>query len=80
VLRLMIKDGVIVVATGLLTGLLAAMWLAQTLTGMLHEVTPADPAALASVAAILSAAGLMAAYLPARRATRVNALDALRDG
>ena len=79
VLGLMIRDGVMVVAAGLLAGLFAAVWLAQTLTGLLHEVTPADPVALASVAAILSATGLTAAYLPARRATRVSALDALRE-
>jgi predicted permease len=79
VLRLMIADGVIVVGVGLVAGLLAAEWLAQTLTGLLHEVTPADPVALGSVAAILASAGMTAAFLPARRATRVNTLDALRD-
>jgi ABC-type antimicrobial peptide transport system permease subunit len=75
----MIADGVIVVGVGLVAGLLAAEWLAQTLTGLLHEVTPADPVALGSVAAILASAGMTAAFLPARRATRVNTLDALRD-
>ena len=79
VLRLMIRDGVIVVAAGLIAGLMAAMWLAQALTGLLHDVQPADPIALASVAALLSTAGLIAAYLPARRATRVSALEALRN-
>ena len=79
VLRLMIRDGVIVVSAGLVAGLIAAVWLTRSLTGLLHEVTPADPLALASVAALLSAVGLVAAYLPARRATRVSALDALRN-
>ena len=78
VLRLMLRDGVIVVAAGLIAGLMAAVWLAQALTGLLHDVQPADPIALASVAALLATAGLIAAYLPARRATRVSALDALR--
>jgi putative ABC transport system permease protein len=78
VLRLVIRDGVIVVATGLLIGLIAAVWLAQSLAGLLYDVQPADPIALATVAAILSSVALFAAYLPARRATRVNAVDALR--
>ena len=78
VLQLIMRDGCVVVLTGLVAGLLAAAWLAHTLTGLLHEVAPADPWALASVALLLSAVGLSAAYLPARRATRVSALDALR--
>jgi ABC-type antimicrobial peptide transport system permease subunit len=78
VLGLMIRDGLIVVSFGLVVGLVAAVWLTRSLTGLLHEVRPADPLALASVAALLSAVGLIAAYLPARRATRVSALDALR--
>ena len=59
-------------------GLVAALWRARGLTGLLHEVTAADPLALAAVALVLAATGLVAAYLPARRATRINALDALR--
>ena len=78
VLRLMLRDGVRVVASGLVLGLVAAIWLARGLTGLLHEVTAADPLALAAVAIVLAATGLVAAYLPARRATRINALDALR--
>ncbi len=79
VLRLMLRDGLATVAGGLGAGLLLAIWLARGLTGLLHEVTPADPIALTSVAAILASAGTLAVYLPARRATRVSALDALRD-
>jgi predicted permease len=78
VLRLMLRDGVVVVSVGLFAGLIAALWLARALTGMLHEVTPADPIALVSVAVLLATVGIIAALLPARRATRVSALDALR--
>jgi putative ABC transport system permease protein len=52
--------------------------LVRGLTGLLHDVQPADPVTLGVVAALLSCIGLIAAYLPARRATRLNALDALR--
>lgn len=79
VVRLVLRDGVLIVAAGLAVGLTTAIWLARGLTGLLHEVTPADPVALGMVAAVLSAAGLTAAYLPARRATRISALAALRD-
>jgi putative ABC transport system permease protein len=79
VLRLVIRDGIAVVAGGLVAGLVAATWLARGLTGLLHEVRPADPIALASVGALLTTVGIVAAYLPARRATRVSVLDALRD-
>ncbi|MBK9242975.1 MAG: ABC transporter permease [Acidobacteria bacterium] len=78
VLRVIMRDGVLVVFTGLAAGLLAAMWLAQSLTGLLHEVTPADPVALVTVALLLSAIGLVAVLIPAWRATRVSALAALR--
>ena len=79
ILRLILRDGVIVVILGLSCGLIAAAWLARTLTGLLHEIEPADPVALLSVAVLLSLIGLTAVYLPARRATRMSALAALRD-
>jgi predicted permease len=78
VLRVIVRDGLIVVAAGLGAGLVIAVWLARSLTGLLHEVTPADPVALVSVAVLLSAIGLVAVLIPARRATRVSALAALR--
>jgi predicted permease len=78
ILRLVLRDGMLILSSGLTGGLIAAMWLAQALTGLLHEVTPADPVALAAVTTVLLSAGLLAAYLPARRATRISAIDALR--
>jgi hypothetical protein len=53
ILRLILRDGFLILGSGLLTGLAAAVWLAQALTGMLHEVTPADPTALIAVTAVL---------------------------
>jgi putative ABC transport system permease protein len=78
VLWLVLRDGVVVLSLGLVVGLGAVIALSRTLTGLLYEVQPADPAALGTVALVLSAAGLLAAYLPARRATRLNAVDVLR--
>jgi putative ABC transport system permease protein len=79
VLRLMLTEGLVIVAAGLGAGLIFAVWLAKSLTGLLHEVAPADPVALASVAALLLVTGIAAAYVPARRATRVSVLTALRE-
>jgi putative ABC transport system permease protein len=78
VLGLVLRDGLLVTASGVVLGLIVSMWLSQTLTGMLHEIQPTDPAALAAVAALLATVALVAAYVPARRATRVNAVEALR--
>ena len=79
VLRLMLREGVLLILVGLSSGLLAAVWLARTLTGLLHEVQPADPVALVAVALVLSMIGLAAIYVPAHRATRMNVLRALRE-
>ena len=79
VVSLMLTESAVVVGLGLATGLAAAMLLTRTLTGLLHEVKPADPVTLAAVAALLAAAGFVASYLPAQRATRVDPLKALRE-
>ncbi len=78
VLRLMLRDGVVVVAAGLGAGILLAIGLSRALAGTLHEIPAVDSLALVSVTVILAAAALLAAYLPARRATAVTATEALR--
>jgi hypothetical protein len=75
--RLVLVDGVRVLAAGLAIGVPAAMWTARGFTGLLYEVQPADPLTLATVAAALSVVGLCAAYIPARRATRLLPMTAL---
>jgi ABC-type antimicrobial peptide transport system permease subunit len=79
VLADLMRDAIVIVVTGLATGLVAAVWLARSLTGVLHEVTPADPVSLVLVGAALATAGLVAGLIPARRATRINLLSALRE-
>jgi putative ABC transport system permease protein len=78
VLGLMMRDGATLVAAGSAAGLLLAVASSRTLSGFLYEITTTDPLALAATSVLLAAVGLAAAYIPARRATRVSALEALR--
>jgi ABC-type antimicrobial peptide transport system permease subunit len=76
--RLVLRDGAVVLAGVLAAGVPASAWTAQTFTGLLYDVQPADPVTLTAVGALLAAVGLGAAYLPARRATRQLPIAALR--
>jgi putative ABC transport system permease protein len=77
--RLMVaRQGLAPVAAGLATGLAGAVAVARLASGFLFGVSPADPPTFAAVAVMLLTAALAACYLPARRATRVDPLTALR--
>jgi putative ABC transport system permease protein len=78
VLALVLGRAILVTGAGLLGGLAAALALARLLTAFLYEVHPSDPLTLMSVAALLGGVALVACYLPARRATRIDAVSALR--
>ncbi|MBZ5654981.1 MAG: ABC transporter permease [Acidobacteriia bacterium] len=78
VLRLILKEGVVLALFGLGVGLVGAFFVARILRGLLYGVGTIDFAAFGAVAAILLATALMACYLPARRATQVDPMVALR--
>jgi predicted lysophospholipase L1 biosynthesis ABC-type transport system permease subunit len=78
VLRLVMGESLAVAAAGAAAGLVGALALARLMTGLLYQVAPADPATFAAVCALLTMVALAAAWLPARRATRVDPLSALR--
>ena len=67
------------VSSGLVLGLIGAYALGGMLDGLLYETSPADPVALGAVAVLLLLTALAASALPARRATRVQPVDALRE-
>lgn len=78
VLRLILTQGIRLTAVGLVFGVAGAILLTRSLSSLLFEVSPLDLPTWTSVAATLFAAGLAACWVPARRATRVDPVRALR--
>jgi predicted permease len=78
VLRLVLTRALRIVATGLIVGLAGAVGVTRVLQRFLFGVTPTDPIVFAIVTLLLMAVGLAAAWLPARRATRIDPCAALR--
>lgn len=79
VLRLLILEGMRPVVAGVLVGVLMDIGATRVLRSMLFGVTPLDPVSLAGAAAMLAAIALLACYLPAQRALRIDPLAALRE-
>jgi predicted permease len=78
VLRLIMREGSIMLFTGVAIGLLLAAATGKILSGILYEVSPLDPIAFTAAPLLLAAAALVATWLPARRAARLNPVEALR--
>ena len=78
VLRMILREGVLLSAVGLAVGIAGAVILTRYLSSLLFEVGRLDPPTYAAVAAALLVASLLAGLVPARRATRVNPVTALR--
>jgi len=78
VLRLVVGQGMRPVLIGLTAGLLAALALGRLLNGFLYNVAETDPGTYAAVTLVLAAVAALACYLPARRASRVDPMVALR--
>jgi predicted permease len=78
ILRMAVGEGMFVVAIGLVAGIAGAVAVTRVFQSMLFGVDATDPVTLAVVVGILAAVALLACYIPARRATRVDPLVALR--
>jgi ABC-type antimicrobial peptide transport system permease subunit len=78
VLRLILRQGLRVSLVGVAAGLAAALYLTRFLVAQLYGVPPRDALTFAVTAAAMTAVSLAATYLPARRATRVEPVVALR--
>ena len=79
VLRLVVGQGAALTALGLALGLIAALAGTQLLRALLYDVAPSDPTTFVAAVGILGIAGLLASWLPARRAARLEPTEALRD-
>jgi ABC-type antimicrobial peptide transport system permease subunit len=73
-----LAEGLRMAAISTAIGLTTALLLARSVASLLYEVKAADPATFASMAALLIAAAIAGCYVPARRATRVNPIVALK--
>ena len=76
---LILRQGLWKGGMGVLLGLIGAALLSKSMTTLLYEVQPTDPAVYAAVSCVLIGVALLASYLPARRASRIDPLIALRD-
>jgi putative ABC transport system permease protein len=78
VLCLVVRQGIRLALIGAAVGLVCAAWLTQTISNLLFDVAAVDPATFASAAFLLIGAAFFACYFPARRATRIDPMVALR--
>src|SRR5262249_1904868 len=78
VIRMILLQGARIASTGLIIGLFAAFGLTRYLATLLFTVSPGDPSTLAMVSLVLALVALLACYIPARRALRVDPITALR--
>jgi len=78
IVALVVRQGVVMSVVGLAAGFASAVWAARFLTGFLFGVKPLDPASFVVVGALLAAVSIIAGAIPARRAARIDAIEALR--
>jgi ABC-type antimicrobial peptide transport system permease subunit len=75
---MILREGLIMILTGATFGLLLALGLGRACSSLLYKVSPMDPLAFALASSLLFVTSMIACYLPARKATRVSPLTALR--
>jgi putative ABC transport system permease protein len=73
------REAVLLLAAGLAVGLALAAWSGEAAASLVYGMKPRDPVTLAGAAGLLSLVALMASFVPARRAARVQPMDALRE-
>jgi putative ABC transport system permease protein len=79
ILRMVLKQGLVLGGAGVVIGVAAAAWLTRFLKTLLFQIQPLDVPTFTSTVVLLFALTLLASWIPARRATRVDPAVALRD-
>jgi ABC-type antimicrobial peptide transport system permease subunit len=79
VLQLILSHGAALAGIGIVIGLGGAFALSRVVAGMLYDVAASDPVTLGGVSLLLAAVALLACYIPARRATRLDPIITLRE-
>lgn len=80
VMRLVLRQGLVLALVGVMLGIVGAVAATRVMAGLLYEVAPTDPESFAAVVVVLAMVALLASYLPARRASRVDSAEVLRGG
>jgi predicted permease len=78
ILRLVIGQGLVLAVTGIAIGMAASFWLTRALNGLLFGVSGTDPVTFMAIGTLFVFAAIIASYIPARRATRIDPMSALR--
>jgi ABC-type antimicrobial peptide transport system permease subunit len=75
---MVLREAGLLAAFGVLAGVAVALWLGQLVKSMLYGLQPSDPASLVGAAVLLLGVALLAGWVPAMRASRVEPMEALR--
>jgi ABC-type antimicrobial peptide transport system permease subunit len=78
ILRIVLREGIVVLTTGLLLGAAGAFAATRLIAKKLFDIKPMDPATIAAVGIVLTVTALLACYIPAKRATKLDPLSVLR--
>lgn len=78
IISMVFREGLVLTIAGLMVGLLLGLGIARLIASLLYGVDPVDPVSIAVAVALLGAASLLASYFPARRAAKIDPMEALR--
>lgn len=78
IMKMVLRQGFVLVGAGVLAGLALTFFAARGMSSLLVGVSPSDPLTLGAVSILLAAVGLVASFIPARRAMKIEPLRALK--